>query len=719
MSGVSGHFHGGVPLSQTTAGRSLLFLAELVGSRLKRADVMDFASTARPDLASHWNQLAIEAGIVEGQAEWRARLDHLWAKLEQRRERGESVSDETFRDLDALRDFIRMLLDKLQVASSQRTWKQFANIVESLFSELVPADGDTEQVLAHLRRLSDLDVMAIAPTDDQFRAFLREALEMPTHSRGRFEETEPTVVGDLMQARGVPFDVVILPGMVEKGFPQPVRQDPILLDAERRRLTAVLARRDKPVVLPLKRSRQAEEELLFTLAVQAAKRRLVLTFPRLDVDNARPRIPSHFLLRLIKAITGQYADFERLERFIRSDRRGRFVQMSRLDPSVREHAVTALEYDLSSLEKARRDDTPDALQYLTQTTPFFQRALEAESRRWDKPDFSSYEGLIRSPELLRKLRQRLPDAVSATQLELYARCPFAYFLRHLLAIEPIEEPERTAELSPRDRGSIVHHILWQFLSDVVRDGKLPPTEALWIQLEAIARSRFAAFERHGLTGYPLTWRIQKDQILADLREFLEREANEDVPFAPAHFEVRFGMRPRDDMESPMSTERPALFDLDATSKLLFRGKIDRIDVDPAGRRCRIVDYKTGRASAQPDNSFAGGTALQLPVYLVAARALLKSLEPDHAQYYFATTRGRWKRVHFTSADWPAKMETLRLIVRTILDGIRSGTFYPRPDTSGCEYCDLRGTCGHGRFLDFKWSADQRVTSAFKKMIEIE
>jgi ATP-dependent helicase/DNAse subunit B len=329
---------------------------------------------------------------------------------------------------------------------------------------------------------------------------------------------------------------------------------------------------------------------------------------------------------------------------------------------------------------------------------------------------------VQSPDLARALGKRLYDdsrPVSPTRLEDYAACPFSYLLRHVFGLEPTEEPERAATISPQDRGSLMHAILWQFLSDAAREGALPLTGAHWPRLQAIASAHFAEFERRGVTGYPMLWRIEQNRLLADLREFLSREIKGRGSFSPAHFEVRFGMPPRDAQESGASTGKPASLELGSGTAIRFCGKIDRVDVDPAARRCRVLDYKTGGNYLRlQDDSFHGGRALQLPIYLVAARLVFPNLDPECAEYYYASRRGAWRKVRFTTEGWPKKAETLQFIVRTILDGIRAGRFFPLPVGTDCDRCEFRLACGHGRFLDFKWKADAQTTADFNAMMEI-
>jgi len=721
---VHAHFAEGVapPLSRTPAGRALVNLAGLVGGPLRRAEVMDFLAGAplkpvgslfdEPPVAE-WNAMTITAGIVAGRREWESRLDHLVVRPSEKTPTS-AATNRTFRA------FLKRLFDGLETVAAQRTWRGRTAALAELYRALIVADDAAEDALAALDTLSGLDELGEPPTPDVFRARVRDLLADARPAIGAFERNEPTVVS-LMAARGVPFDLVIVPGLVEKSFPQPARQDPILLDAERDKLSELLARAGGKADIPRKARRRDEEELLFALAVNSARRRLVLTFPRLDAATARERVPSHFLLRMVEMLSDTTPDYRDLDRFVRH--RGGFVHMTRFDPVARDRAVTALEYDLAAFAKADRDSAPDALHYLwNDERRFFARAIEAESARWEDAHFTRYDGVVQSPGLARALGKRLYDEsrpVSPTRLEDYAACPFSYLLKHVFGLEATDEPERAATISPQDRGSLVHEILWQFLSDAAREGALPLTEAHWPRLEKVATERFADFERRGVTGYPMLWRIEQARLLADLHEFLNREIEGQGSFSPAHFEVRFGMPPRDAQESAVSTRKPALLELEGGAAIRFCGKIDRVDVDPAARRCRILDYKTGWNFLRlRDDSFHGGCALQLPIYLLAARLVLPDLEPEYAEYYYASRRGEWRKVRFTTDGWREKAETLRSIVRTITDGIRAGKFFPAPVEDDCERCEFRLACGHGRFLEFKQKADARTTADFRKMAEI-
>ena len=107
------------------------------------------------------------------------------------------------------------------------------------------------------------------------------------------------------QARGRRFRVVFVPGLAERVFPQRPREDPLLLDALRREISPELETQEE---------RGHRERLLLRLAVGAASERVMLSYPRVDPVDARPRVPSFYGLEVARATRGEIPDFERLER---------------------------------------------------------------------------------------------------------------------------------------------------------------------------------------------------------------------------------------------------------------------------------------------------------------------------------------------------------------------------------------------------------------------
>ena len=89
--------------------------------------------------------------------------------------------------------------------------------------------------------------------------------------------------------------------------------------------------------------RLEEERLLFRLTVGAAREKLILSFPRIEIGTGRERLPSSFLLASIKALTGKSVDFNQLEKFPGFVR----IPLSEIAVKSPEEALDEVEYDLS------------------------------------------------------------------------------------------------------------------------------------------------------------------------------------------------------------------------------------------------------------------------------------------------------------------------------------------------------------------------------------
>jgi len=197
-----------------------------------------------------------------------------------------------------------------------------------------------DRVLATLGELRPM--AAVGPVSlTEVRDVLAERLtelraEPPARRYGR------VFVGGPEHVRGRVFDVVFVPGLAERMFPQKPRQDPILLDHLRTRLNAseeaapshgnrsVAAplsvqptlsnaaaqhgAHSDPLGLPVLDDRAAQERLLLRLAVGAAARRLHLSYSRLELGESRPRVPSFYALDLERARTRRVPDFKATER---------------------------------------------------------------------------------------------------------------------------------------------------------------------------------------------------------------------------------------------------------------------------------------------------------------------------------------------------------------------------------------------------------------------
>jgi ATP-dependent helicase/DNAse subunit B len=277
-----------------------------------------------------------------------------------------------------------------------------------------------------------------------------------------------------------------------------------------------------------------------------------------------------------------------------------------------------------------------------------------------------------------------------------------------MGIEALTEPEKEATINPLDKGTLIHSILWKFFTGLRKERgsslQLEPKDLE--RLLETANKKFIEFEKMGVTGYSMLWEVEKRNILDNLIDFFNEELN-NTEFIPTYFEVRYGMKHLDFQESEISTEEPVPLKL-AGKTINLRGRIDRIDLTKDGKGARVRDYKTGKVWAKA-NDFQGGTTLQLPLYLYAARHLLgplyKGIQVESAEYYSLKNR---KRVSFEGFELTAKEAELQEILKTIAGSIEEGVFIAVPNAQ-CRYCELKIICGTWTEMLFnRKSKDPRV-----------
>lgn len=751
--GVPSFRTAGDSLRLSRSARALLLALDIKENDFEREAVIEFLSLAVPrssdarraagdgsdpgaeDAAdpADWDLLSRLAGIVSGRTSWAERLDRLASSLANRARKADGTDDP---DADATPDprllagarrlprLVARLARVLDAVPLQGSWSEMARAIQALVDWL-PDSPETAAIEETLSSLAALGVVESRTTLRGFRRELELELERAEGRQGHFQKGH-LFVGDVQSARGLGFRAVVLLGLVEQVFPVPARQDPILLDDERARLNAAVGPRGGRV--PLKSLRAQEERLLFALATAAARERLILLFPRLDPETARERVASSFLLSVVEAVTGRPCDYEGLEAFMRKDR----IRLADLGPAQRERAIGEREFDLVTVERGvRAGDLRQAIYPATipGRDPFFVRGLRFEARRWAEPRLTAYDGLLPAGARDRLAAHGLTGGpLSPTRLEQYMTCPFQYFCERILGLEPLEAPERLERLSALDKGTLMHRVLHEFFSGLMAEGRLPLRGAdfgvLRDRLLGIARRRLAAADEAGLAGLPLLRAIESEMIEEDLTRVLEDEiaaaqAAGPAGFRPAHFEVRFGMPRRDGgkgedpADDPISTDAPVPLRLEDDDRIELKGQIDRIDVSPEGREARVIDYKSGRLIGYEPDSTCAGTALQLPVYLLAAETLLPGTVAREAIYRSVSRRGGFETIPFRRGDWDRVLNELRAVARIVRDGVASGTFFHHPDESAqCSRCDFTLVCGEARQARFERKAADPAARPF-------
>ena len=102
-----------------------------------------------------------------------------------------------------------------------------------------------------------------------------------------------------------------------------------------------------------------------------------------------------------------------------------------------------------------------------------------------------------------------------------------------------------------------------------------------------------------------------------LYRFVSYERKPEDNLLPEFFEVNFGIKNGSGSDTRLSMETPVEIE-----DIKLKGKIDRIEINRIDNEYSVTDYKIGR-TLPTKTDIDNGISMQLPVYLMAAKALLK------------------------------------------------------------------------------------------------
>ena len=274
----------------------------------------------------------------------------------------------------------------------------------------------------------------------------------------------------------------------------------------------------------------------------------VLCVPRGDLRRSIERVPSRWILQIASAIAGERWWSEELL----AAKRDWLTHVASFDAGIRHMDFPATEQEHRLRALMAQGSTRLSLPVLTATgdATLGAGAEVVAARRSDH--FTRFDGnlgglAVPSPA---------ETVTSATRLERWAVCPFAYLLRNLLGVDEVENPEDELRITPRDKGSLVHQALEDFIGEVLSrpSADQPGPSEPWspsdrARMVEICERVSAEYEDRGLTGRPIFWRQDKKRILADLLRFLEADsadviAGEPTAPGPMAAELAFGLPAR-------------------------------------------------------------------------------------------------------------------------------------------------------------------------------
>jgi RecB family exonuclease len=644
-----------------------------------------------PALAGHarsfrsWEKLLVDAAVIGSRDRWQRRLAGLEAELELQRRLLEptdsSRAEYVGRQLESLVELEHFALplietlDALPAAASWAVWKQHLSNLARM------ALRDPDPVLAILAEFD--------PMGDVGPASLEEVTEVLS-DRLRFLRREPprrrwghVFVGPVEEARGREFAVVFLPGLSEGLFPRRALEDPLLLDDFRRAIDRAL---------PLRTDRVDQERLLLHIAAGAARDRLIASYSRMDVAEARPRVPSFYALELPRAVEGSLPvlnDFERLAREAAPAR------LNRPAPRDIADAIDDAEYDIVAIESAQAG-TPGGARYLVEASANLARSLRARYTRWNRPSWKEADGLITAdPGALEALADerlsRRPWSPSA--LERFAVCPYQFALAGIHRLHPREESSPLEQLDPLTRGALFHAVQFALLQDLKNAGLLPVNRDRLSQALAQADSALdrvaGEYEEQLAPAIPRVWRAEIEDLRTDLRGWLQHAAQNDDDWTPLHFELGFGLELR---RLQVLARDPASVRevVELAEGVRLRGSIDLVEMHSTRGVLRVTDHKTGKPLERVPAFVGGGKALQPVLYALSAAQLLGQ-PVESGRLFYATQRGEYRQMAVLVNDRARAF--LARFLGNVDGSIADGFLPPAPEKDACGRCDYRIVCG--------------------------
>lgn len=692
-------------------GRTLKALIELPDRDFHRRDVLGLLAGGSIFDSEHeaesvsWERISRAAGIVHGE-DWSHRLPRWAQSLRLKADNDEADGEESRAAYgradadraDRLADFVAQLRDTLTIPAADLSWAGHVEWFKSVANKYLGDDQvrggwpEAEQWAAHrieeaLDRLAGLDALdGPPPSTNVFRRAFNSELDVTLPRSG--QSVAGVLVTRISAAAGMAFERVLILGMSEGRFPARRLEDFLLTDDERAAADGHLRQRTKRV----------RDDLRDLLAVVAGADRAVLSYPRGDLRRSTEQPASRWLLDDASRLANvQHMTSGALRQYAEQSWLTHIPSFAGGLAGAPMHA-TAQELRLSAIAQRRPDHPLLVGDNRVQAARDLLRARRSDSfTRFDGnlSDVSDHLGL--------------PDLLSPTALETWAKCPRSYLFNHVLRVRRIEEPEKRFDIDPLTRGALIHAILEDFVKDAITSGH---PFGCWStsdhqRLQQIAAKHLSDAEQQGRTGRAMLWRSERMRIANELDRLLDADTQRFADgLRPVAAELTFN-----DLE----------IELPDGQAIRMRGSIDRIDQKDDGS-IEVLDYKTGGAGTyrdlSEDDPHQGGRRLQLYVYGRAALDQYPEATTVRSLYWFTRTND----FHGYAITDGVEQQVLEAL-NGIITGITNGVFPAHPTGQlsygwvDCWYCTPDGGSDQDVRRDWERKKKNPALSTYLALIE--
>jgi ATP-dependent helicase/nuclease subunit B len=330
-------------------------------------------------------------------------------------------------------------------------------------------------------------------------------------------------------------------------------------------------------------------------------------------------------------------------------------------------------------------DASPILDAMGRDRPLFEQGLATLNIiERESSELGPFDGMVGAQEPATAER-----SFSPTALERYATCPFQYFARKVLRLEPVRRLQ-DGHLLPVMLGTLVHESLRVSYERLLRlqwPDDHPAEATVQSLVHAAVTETFAAHGASQGTGHALLWTLAREQVTTLVAAAISSDQEEYLAtgFRPVAFETA--------AQGTVPLEPDA-----SLTSLKIHGTLDRVDFRAEPAALRIVDYKFKQGSeiTAVDRNLAlsavRGFRLQPPLY---ARMTLPSL-PAVTDVQLLFLAPDWNqqisRSTFDASLWTGHTgDMIRQTLSSLIQGIANREFFILPD-GYCDHCEFSGAC---------------------------
>jgi ATP-dependent helicase/DNAse subunit B len=328
--------------------------------------------------------------------------------------------------------------------------------------------------------------------------------------------------------------------------------------------------------------------------------------------------------------------------------------------------------------------------------------ISVELNRNNPSTLTNYDGMINNTIVLSDIEEKLSQKpLSATSLDLYAKCPMRYYFSKILALSELKEVVDVAE--PSLKGQVIHEILANVSKDL-RESDL----GFWDDPERTKELLLSHAEQSmkKLPQWNLFSEAETQKIISGLEDLSAtpgplklvlnhecKKGKDKVRF----IEASFGL-PVDEDGDLLINDPVTVQDQDVTVKLC--GKIDRIGMTNKGE-WRIWDYKISGSQQASIGKMKDGLSFQLPIYMYAFETYLQNNFDEgniieFAAYYQINEKKKKITEAGTLRFKAYEKEILtdfKSRITSIFKSIKNGNFH-LPLSNNASLCPVKGYCDY-------------------------